>query len=95
MVKRILKENLITNCKVTHNDLERALYIYGTSLTLLQGKIINPNGEKFDITPRIPLPPSIATYHCQVILGDDFIFVNGMPFLHTKSKNLVHTTCHI
>ena len=84
----ILKNNLITNCKITIDDFERALHIYGTALPLLQGKMTRLSSTRVHNISRVPLPPPISSQHHNITLGMDFIFVNGLPFMHTKSKKI-------
>jgi hypothetical protein len=38
--------------------------------------------------PLVPLTPPISKFHHFIDLYMDFLFVNKIPFLHTKSKNL-------
>ena len=82
--KKIVKKNLTCNSKVTIDDINRAELIYGPATPLLQGKMTRVHPPQIKIE-RIPLPLPIATHHKRLQLYIDFFFVNGIPFLHTKS----------
>jgi hypothetical protein len=82
--KTIIKHNLIRNSSVTIDDINRAELIYGTATPLLQGKMTRIHPPQAKIT-KIPLPLPISENHKHLQLYIDFFFINGIPFLHTKS----------
>ena len=84
-------KQLLNYCKVTVDDINRADLIYGSALPLLQGKMVRhrPEGVRIE---HITLPLPIATNHKNVQLYVDFFFVNGYPFLATKSKKVNYLT---
>jgi hypothetical protein len=86
-LKRYVSENLISNCNVTIDDITRAHFIYGTPLPLLKGKMVRKNPTKANFS-KVPIPAPILQFHKNVQLYMDFFFVNTIPFLHTKSKNI-------
>ena len=85
--KSIVKKQLLQNCNVTVDDINRADIIYGPARPLLQGKMtrLHPPSTKIE---RIPLPLPIQEHHRCLQLFMDFFFVNGEPFLHTKTKKI-------
>ena len=85
--KRYVVNNSIINCKVTTDDIARAEFIYGTALPILKGKMVRSNPKYKPPTLAI-LPPLLMKHHGQVDLYADFLYVNKLPFLHTKSKNI-------
>ena len=86
-LKRIVSEHYIMNCKVNQDDIQRADFIYGKPVPLLKGKMTR-KPTQFKPHSTIPLPPAISEFHRDVDLFMDFFFVNKVPFLHTKSKNI-------
>ena len=44
---------------------------------------------------KVPLPLPIAQRHKEIQLYIDFFFINGKPFLHTKSSKINFLTAHI
>jgi hypothetical protein len=82
--KKIIQKNLVCNSTITIDDINRAELLYGTATPLLQGKMTRVHPPQVKIK-RIPLPLPIATHHKDLQLYIDFFFVNGIPFLHTKS----------
>ena len=84
--KRYLNTNSIINSPVTADDVERAEYIFGPALPLLQGKMTTKS-SRFRAPPPV-MPSPILDFHKVVELFVDFLYVNKMPFLHTKSSNI-------
>ena len=89
--KSYVKNNLIRNCGVTIDDIERSLKIYGTPVPLIKGKMtyIGPTTNDMSVTY---LPPDIIVHHRHIQLYMDFFYVNKMPFLHTKSGKINYLT---
>ena len=84
--KSAVASNFIKNSPVTINDIDRAEFIYGPALPTLQGKMTRKQPVSKPTT-FIPVP-SIIKQHYNIDLYIDFFFVNRIPFLHTKSKNI-------
>ena len=85
--KSIVAKNLIRNCPVTVDDISRADNIYGPPPPILQGKATRTTPSKPSV-PFVPLPLQIQEHYRDVTLYIDFFYVNGLPFLHTKSKDI-------
>ena len=85
--KRIIKYNLINNSPITINDVNRAEIIFGTPKPLLKGTMIRhvPITNKIE---KVALPIQIAEIHKEIHIYIDFFFINGYPFLHTKSSKI-------
>jgi hypothetical protein len=85
--KDIIKNNQVTNCGITIDDITRAAHIYGPATATIKGKMhrVNPNDRKIQ---KLLLPPPVLEHHRDVTLHIDYFFVNKMPFLHTKSEKL-------
>ena len=85
---KILNNNLIRDCKITSEDAKIALHIYGPDKATVKGKTVRRQPSRVPVTPLSHLPESIIEFHSQVTLCVDILFVNGVPFLHTISKNI-------
>ena len=68
-------------------DISRAKLIYGSPTPILQGKTtrVKPKGANIEI---VPLPLPIYKHHKDIQLYIDFFFVNGYPFLETKTNKI-------
>jgi len=87
----IIKNDLLPNAKITPSDVERAEKIYGKDLGAIQGKTTRqtPNSVSTDY---INIPADILTNHRTVTLAADILFVGGIAFLITTSRNIQFTT---
>ena len=83
--KSIIANNQLNNCPITVDDVTRAHTIYGPAVPLLQGKMARKKSQKPNTT-YTPIPASIVTQHPSLQLYIDFFYVNGLPFLHTKTN---------
>ena len=84
--KSYVKNNLLINCETTVDDISRAEAIYGPQVPMLRGKMVRKMLNEFTTLPRTPLPTDVAQHHPTDEIDMDFFFVNGNPFLHTKTK---------
>ena len=78
---------LIKRCDVEQDDINRASKIYGANLGSLKGK--TPARTNTSVVATVDRPPeSILDEYKQVILAVDIMFINKIPFLVTKSRDL-------
>jgi hypothetical protein len=88
-----LRSNFIRNSPITPDDAKRALAIYGPDVATLKGK--TRRGADAPHVPSfkaIPIPAPILLHHRDVTLCADFLFVQGIPFFHTISRNIRYRT---
>ena len=90
-LKNIIKANLIANCPVSPDDVERAEKIFGPSVPILKGKTTRTTPDAV-VAEYIAVPRSILAANQQVTLCMDLFFVNKVPFFHTLSDHLKFTT---
>jgi hypothetical protein len=78
-MKPIVKSNLIVNCPVTAEDIDRAEKIYGPSVPILKGKTTcqTPLSVASDY---VAVPPEIMSANKYVTLSGDLFFINKVPF---------------
>ena len=93
--QKILTSNLLHDCPVTVDDAKRANIIYGPEIAAQKGKTTRsaaaPRAPTFIATP---IPAPILAHHSNVTLCVDFLFVQGLGFLHTISRNIGYRTSH-
>ena len=65
--KSLIKNNMILNCPVTVNDLDRANTIYGPSIATLKGKT-NRTKSKPVVTDYVDVPPVIIDSNKDITL---------------------------
>ena len=91
----ILSANLIRNCPVTPHDAKRASIIYGPDIAVLKGKSTRSRAAvRISTFEATLVPPAILEHHRRVTLCVDFFFVQGIPFLHTISRDIGYRTVH-
>lgn len=84
---KILNDNLIPNCPVTANDVVIAEEIYGPDTGSLQGK--TTRRKVGHVSARITeVPQSIYEKFQDVTVCADVMFINGIPFLVTISRDI-------
>ena len=86
--KDYVTHNLMNNCAITTDDVNRAEIIYGSPVPYLKGHMVRRKPQAHDKIEKIPLPPMIAQHHLDVALAMDFFFVNGNIFFLTKSNKI-------
>jgi len=72
--------------------VERAEKIYGASMTILQGKMKRVNPMHHPKTTALRIPDSIRNKYKDLIMAIDIFFVNGIPFLVTKTEKFNYLT---
>ena len=89
----ILRRGYINNCPVTPDDARRALIIYGPDIACLKGKTTRSSAApRIPTFTAVPLPAPIIKFHRNVTMCIDFLFVQGLPFFHSISRNLGYRT---
>lgn len=90
-VKNILKMNSIRNCPVTLEDVILAENIYGKNIASLKGKTTRKKPEVV-INDNVEIPQELKIAQRDIGLCVDVMYVQGMPFLTTVSKNVKYHT---
>ena len=81
-------KNKSRNLPTTIDDINIEESIYRPHILTIQVKAIIRKPEHHKTTLRIPLPHPIVKYHHNVEITIDFLFFNGSPFIHTKSRKI-------
>ena len=83
-----MNKNLIINCEITADDVNRGELIYGPLEPYIQGHMVRHKPPVHHKVEKIPLPPMISQHHSNIALCMDFFFVNGNIFFHTKTDTI-------
>jgi len=72
--KHLINNNLIRECPITVDDINRAEHIFGPDIGALKGKTVRKQPPAVPLKSLIPLPAPIATWHKKVTLCTDIFF---------------------
>ena len=70
--KSYVINNLIQNCDISVDDINKANIIYGPSIPNIQGQMTRRRPQAHDKIVKISLPPMAAQHHQKVSLSMDF-----------------------
>ena len=91
-LKTIIKTNVIQDNPVTKSDLKLMDYLFGPDIPTIKGKTTRQCPHQL-VSDMVSIPQELCDAQCNVCLYIDIMYVNGMPFLTTISKNIkCHTT---
>jgi Reverse transcriptase (RNA-dependent DNA polymerase) len=85
---KMIRENQLDGCPITVDDANRALKIYGPDVTALRGKTVRRQVEHIPSNQVDPVLTSILKAHGNITLCLDILFVDGLVFVTTVSRNL-------
>ena len=86
-LKSIVKSNLIVNCLVTAEDIDRAEKIYGPSVPIFKGKTTHQNPLSV-VSDYVAITPQILSINKYVTLSGNLFFVNKVPVFATISDHI-------
>jgi hypothetical protein len=86
---KMIRENQLDGCPITVDDANRALQIYGPDLAALRGKTVRRQIDHVPSNQSDPVLSSILMDHGNVTLCLDILFVDGLIFVATVSRNLL------
>ena len=82
---KIVESNYLLNCPVNVDDIKRALHICGPDVAHVKGKTVRRRPQPLNRVGNIQIPATIMEYHSSIQLSGDYLFVQGIPFLHAIS----------
>ena len=85
--KRIIQNNLIQNCPITVDDFTRALKIFGTSESILKGRMTAPSRTSHNIITT-NIPKELKNVHQHIQLYVDLCYINGLAFMIVISDKI-------
>jgi hypothetical protein len=83
----LVRLNLLPDCPITTADIVNAHKIFDTDLANLRGKTVRRRPEHVS-GKIIDIPHQILDNQSNVTLAADVMFVNGVPFLVSSSRNI-------
>ncbi len=85
----VVRHNFLKDCPaVTNDDIKIADAIYGPrTLAKIRGKTVRQKPTRV-VTDLVDIPRSFFTLHNKVTLVADVMFVNGIAFLVSASRNI-------
>ena len=90
--QHMVHHNYLKDCPVTNDDIKTADTIYDPcTLAEIRGKMVCPKPTRV-VTDLVEIPRSFFTHHNKVTLVADVMFVNGIAFLVSASRNITLIT---
>lgn len=83
-----MDNGLFVNCKATSQDVRIQNKIYGEPVALIDGKMTREHPVTHTHGHLLPLDELIPKEYANVSIFADVFFINKIPFMHTKSKNI-------
>ena len=90
--KKMVSNNLLMNCDITVDDIQRSVDLYGVPVPICKGKMIRKSPSQHETMAKLPLPPKL--HDSRVDLYVDLFFVGGQVFLLTKSGRINYYSIH-
>ena len=87
----LVHDNLLKDCPITNSDIITAHKIFGPDLANLRGKMVRRKPKHVN-TDLVDIPQALVDHQKNVTLVADVMFVNGVPFLVSSSRNIMLTT---
>ena len=85
--KQIVSDSHLAECPVDVNDVSRSVVIFGPDRSRLRGAATRQNPKRV-VEEYMKMPRDFYQLHKFVTLSADVMFVNGIPFLITFSRNI-------
>ena len=90
-LKTIIKTNTIQDNPITESDIKLMEHLYGPDIPTIKGKTTRGHLHKL-VSDVVLIPHKLHDTQHDVCLYIDIMYVNGMPFLTTISKNIMYHT---
>ena len=82
---KLLERNYFRDCPITAEDAKRALELYGRNESEVQGRTTRKRPLPIEECNIVSLPDNIKDRHRSISLSVDYLYINGMPMLHSIS----------
>ena len=93
MFMKMINKNFIINSKVTTDDINRAVKMFGPPENLIRETMVSPS----QVTHRnrtIPLPHQLLMQNKNLRMYIDICYINMIPFLTTRTDITEYITIH-
>ena len=87
-LKQHISKGSSINCPYLPEVVDHGNAIYGPMIPLLKGKMVRKKHSQTANRPRVHDIHTLVTKHSTDELDMDYFFVNGLTFLHTKTKKI-------
>jgi hypothetical protein len=84
-LQSLVRLNLLQNCPITYDDIKNANAIWGSNVANIRGKTRKTDRIETDY---VDITRALLSAHDNVTLVADVMFVNGVPFLVSASRNI-------
>ena len=91
ILKTIIKMNMIQDNPVTKSDIKLMEHLYGPNIPTVEGKTTRQCQHKL-ASDVVSIPHELCDTQHDVCLYIVVMYINGMPFLTTISKNIKYRT---
>lgn len=91
---KVIENKLLSNCPVTKQDIIAAEDIFGPAVAALKGKTTRRRPEPVQVN-LVDIPHDIIARYREVILAADIMYVNGVAFFVTVSRNIKFGTAEM
>jgi hypothetical protein len=89
--KNMVRSNMIKNCNVTPIDIDNAYKLFGDDIASLRGTTVRTTPEPV-MADYVEIPKEILNLNKDLTVAAAIMFVNGMPFVTSISRNVKFTT---
>jgi hypothetical protein len=86
-LQSMVRLNMLQNCPITNDDIKNANTIWGSDIATIRGKTIRRKPDRVE-TDYVEIPCALLSFQVNVTLVADVMFVNGVPFLVSASRNI-------
>ena len=83
---KILEKNHIKNCVVTIDNAKISMHIFGRDPVSIKVKPTRKRPKAIRATPLVEIPETILDLHPSLVLSMDYMYVQGIPILHSISS---------
>jgi hypothetical protein len=87
----MVRPNMIKNWNVTPNDINNALKFFGEDIATLRGETARISQDTL-MADYVEIPKEIIYLNRELKVAADLLFVNGLPFVTSISRNVKFTT---
>ena len=81
-----LEKNHIKNCVVTIDNAKISMHIFGREPESIKGKTTRKMPKAIGATPLVEILETILDLHPSLVLPMDYVYVQGIPMLHSISS---------
>ena len=89
---RTLEKKQIRNCRVTIDNAKISIRIFGREPVSIKGKATRKKPQAIGTMPLVEIPATILDLRPTVTLSMDYVYIQGIPILHSISSGYTFRT---